>query len=162
MPAESNTSLTCWGAWGYNLPVPRACWLCFYSVFLGKENSAVSKLEWWLWLSDLLLPVRHVKQEKDGKFNANHRLFEARSSLAVSHCSTLWRNCFSLGCFQMLLWRNWKLGAESPRVGPRTSQSPDSSCSGGDRLSLPWLEFSDPWHQKYPQVRSTGTCFVDI
>lgn len=129
--------------WGviYWYPEPAGC--VFYSIFLGKEDSAVSKLESWLWLSDLLLPARHVKKEKEGKFNANLHLFEARPSLVVSHCSSLWRKCFSPECFHHVALKTLDAWGWSPCAGPRTSQSPGSSCSGGDRLSLPWLEVSD-------------------
>lgn len=148
MPTESKTKApTPWGVRRCNLLVPRARRLRFSFLVLGKEDSAVSKLESWLRLSDVLLPVGHVKGKGD-KFNANHSLSEAGSSLAVWPCSSLWRNCFSLEFFQTLLWRDLMLQAQSHPAGPRTTRKP---------ALLIQADFSRVWHWKHGHVSSVGS-----
>lgn len=63
---QNEASLTSRGVRRCNLLEPGACCLCFSFHLPGNEDSVISKLELWLWLSDLPLPVGHIKEKGRG------------------------------------------------------------------------------------------------
>lgn len=63
---ENEASVTPRGVRRCNLLVPGSAVCAFHSTSLGKEGGVISKLELWLWLSGLLLPVGHAKEKGRG------------------------------------------------------------------------------------------------